>query len=626
MQEISGTSNRILEVDLTERSVKVQTITDEERRMFIGGKGLGLKLFQERVEPGTPPLDPDNRLIFMMGVMLGTGAPCSGRFVAITKSPLTGIMLSSSCGGPFGMALKTAGYDGLIIGGKSETPVYLSIDAEGATFEDASELWGLDTVETQTRIGADKKKGALAIGPAGENRVLFSNIASGHRFLGRGGMGAVMGSKNLKAVVASGRQFKIRPRDPEKFKRVIKRAGRQIDGNHFTGHAYRQFGTGANVRLCNRGGILPVRNFQEGRHAGAEAVSGEAMQKKHDTRPSTCLPCRVLCGHKGTFADGSTRQIPEYETVSLLGTNIGIFDSERISEWNDLCGAMGLDTISTGATLAWAMEAGEKGIFSTDLKFGSPEKVSETISAIAHREGSGDELADGTRSLAKKYGGADFAIQIKGLEMAGYDPRGAWGQGLSYAVANRGACHLSATAMALEVFMGFLNPYTTRAKASFVTFFENLFAAVNSLHVCQFTAFAYVLEEPIVKYTPKWILKLMMQYLPRVAQMLIFIPSLLGMFNSVLGFKLSQKDFFRAGERIHTLERLMNTKEGISRKDDTLPTRFLREGRDCDDEKRTVPLEAMLDDYYRIRGYDCRGIPEQQTLLRLDLDRLDSDR
>ncbi len=619
MDQIIGPSNRILEVNLSDRSHRIVHISDKDRRQFIGGKGLGLKLFNERVAAGIDPLGPDNLIVFMMGVMLGTGAPCSGRFAAVTKSPLTGIMLTSSCGGPFGMALKTAGYDGLIIGGRSETPVYLKIDAEGLSFEDASSVWGLDTQETQSRLADDKKSGALAIGPAGENQVLFANVASGHRFLGRGGMGAVMGAKNLKAVVALGGKYKILPRHADAFEKIKRKASAQIDANHFTGHAYRNFGTSANVNLSNRGNILPVRNFRDGQHVNAGEVSGETMQQKYHTRPSTCLPCKILCGHKGTYPDGTVHQIPEYETICLLGTNLGVFDTESITEWNDLCGRMGLDTISTGATLAWVMEAGEKKLLQTDLKFGSPEGVSETIQAIAHRRGQGEEFARGTRRLAAKYGGADFAIQVKGLDMAGYDPRGAWGQGLSYAVANRGACHLSATTFSLEVFMGFLNPYTTRAKAHFVKYFENLFAAVNSLHVCQFTAFAYVLEEPIVKYTPKWMLRLNMQYLPRIAQKLILIPSLTGMFNSVTGLGISQGDFLRAGERIHTLERLMNTREGISRKDDTLPARFLREGRAGDPKKRTVPLEAMLDDYYRLRGFDNRGIPAPQTLSKLGL-------
>ena len=619
METIVGTSNRILEVNLSDQTSNNLTIANDDRLLYLGGKGLGLKLISERMPAGIDPLGLDNILVFMMGVMMGTGAPCSGRFAALTKSPLTGVMLSSSCGGPFGMALKTAGYDSLIIGGRSEKPVYLIIDADGVGFEDATALWGLDTQSTQAKLSKSKKYGVMAIGPAGENRVLFANVASGHRFLGRGGMGAVMGAKNLKAVVALGGSYKIKPHDPDGFKAVARRAGRQVDANHFTGHAYRQFGTPANVNLCNQGGILPVSNFREGSHHRAGDVSGETMQKKYNTRPSTCLPCRILCGHKGTYADGSVRQIPEYETTSLLGPNIGIFDTDRISEWNDLCGAMGLDTISTGATLAWAMEAGERNLLETDLSFGSPAGISEMIQAIAHRRGQGDELAMGTRRLSAKYGGADFAIQIKGLDMAGYDPRGAWGQGLSYAVANRGACHLSSTTFALEVFMGFLNPYTTRAKAHFVKYFENLFAAVNSMHVCQFTAFAYVLEEPIVKYTPKWMLRLNMQYLPRIAQKLIFIPTLTGLFNKVTGLSLSQAQFLQAGERIHTLERLINTREGISRKDDTLPARFLREGRSCDPLKRTVPLEPMLDDYYRLRGFDSRGIPKTETLSRLGL-------
>jgi aldehyde:ferredoxin oxidoreductase len=622
-REIIGTSNRVLEVNLTDRSLKIVTISDSDRKLFLGGKGLGLKLFRERVPPGADPLGPENLLVFMMGVMMGTGAPCSGRFAAVTKSPLTGIMLSCSCGGPFGMALKTAGYDGLIIGGSSAVPVYLTIDADDATFEDAASLWGLNTRETQARIAAGKKAGALAIGPAGENRVLFANVAAGHRFLGRGGMGAVMGAKNLKAVVALGGTHRITPRHPAAFEALKRKAIRQIDANHFTGHVYRRFGTSANVNLCNRGGILPVHNFRDGTHAKAQDVSGEAMQRKYNTRSSTCVPCKILCGHKGTYSDGSVHQIPEYETVSLLGTNIGVFDSDQITAWNELCGRLGLDTISTGSVIAWAMEAGEKNLFETDLKFGSPQGVSETIQAIAARQGRGNELAEGTRRLAAKYGGADFAIQVKGLEMAGYDPRGAWGQGLAYAVANRGACHLSATTFALEVFMGYLNPFTTRAKAPFVAFFENLYAAVNSLHLCQFTAFAHVLEEPIVKYTPKWLLGLNMQYLPRIARKLIFIPTLTGLYNSVTGLNLSQGEFLRAGERIHTLERYMNTLEGISRKDDTLPARFLREGRSGDPDGRRVPLEPMLDEYYHERGYDSRGVPAPRTLERLGLSERD---
>ena len=280
---------------------------------------------------------------------------------------------------------------------------------------------------------------------------------------------------------------------------------------------------------------------------------------------------------------------------------------------------MGIDTISTGGTLAWAMEASEKGIFKTDLKFGSPAGVSQAIKEIALRQGQGDDLADGTRRLAQKYGGESFAMHVKGLEMAAYDPRGSWGHGLSYAVANRGGCHMSAVTMSLEVFMGFLNPYSARNKAHYVKFFENLFAATASFHTCIFAAFAYVLEPPIVKYTPKPMLQMTMRLMPKLATMLILVPSLVKLYRSVTGIRLSQGDIMRAGERIHLLERYMNTREGISRKDDTLPERFLKEGRKSDKKNRTVPLEPMLKDYYKARGYDENGVPELSRLKKLGL-------
>jgi aldehyde:ferredoxin oxidoreductase len=253
------------------------------------------------------------------------------------------------------------------------------------------------------------------------------------------------------------------------------------------------------------------------------------------------------------------------------------------------------------------------------LKFGVAEGIVQALDDMAWRRGFGDEMANGTRLLSKRFGGADFAIQIKGLEMPAYDPRGAWGQGLAYAVANRGACHLSAATFALEVAFGFLNPYTARAKAHFVTFFENLYAAVNSLHTCQFTSYAYILEPPIVKYTPKFLLRLIMQYLPSVAVLLMDISIFSKLWRSVTGIRLNQWQMLEAGARIHVLERTMNTGEGISRKDDILPRRFLTEGRGCDAKKRTVPLQPMLDAYYRLRGYDPHGIPNEKTMKRLGI-------
>jgi len=617
--EITGTSNRILEVNLTTRDVKALQVEEKDRKMYLGAKGLGLKLLYDRLTPGIDPLGEENYLAFMMGVFMGTGAPCSGRFAALTKSPLTGIMLSSSCGGPFGMAFKTAGYDGLLVTGRSENPVVLIIDEQGVTFEDAAPYWGMDGEKTQEALQNDKKWGILTIGPAGENRVPIANIRSGDRFLGRGGMGAVMGAKNLKAIVAKGGAFKIVPKNPDRFEKVKKRATAYMNRNSPTVN-YRKFGTSSNVGWCNDGGILPVNNFQGGRHESAKKVSGEAMQERYQTRHHTCKPCTILCGHKGTLADGSVHTVPEYETVGLLGPNLGIYDPDQIVEWNDLCGRVGVDTISTGAVLGWVMEAGEKGLLDTSLRFGSWEGVKEAILDMAHGRGFGQEMARGTRWLSEKYGGREFAVHVKGLEMAAYDPRGSWGQGLSYAVANRGACHLSAYPTGLEVLFGLLNPLTTRAKARFVYFFENLYAAINSLQTCQFTSYAYVLEPPIVKYTPKFMLGLTMQYLPAVAIMLMDVSIFSKLYSAVTGIRMCQWEMLKAGSRVHTLERLMNTGEGIRRKDDSLPERFLKEGRSCDDAHYTVPLYEMLDDYYKLRGYDHQGIPSAKTLRKLGID------
>ena len=621
MREIIGTDNRILEIDLTTRTSGEFEVAAEDRRMYLGGKGLGLKYLYERMAPGTDPLGEGNILALMMGVLLGTGAPCSGRFAAVTKSPLTGIFTTSSCGGPFGMAFKTAGYDGLLVSGRSESPVLLRIDSNGVRFDDATSLWGLETVAAQEALGLSRQQGALVIGPAGENRVRYANIASGHRFLGRGGMGAVMGAKNLKALVATGRTCKILPANPKKFQKAKKRAERYINANVFTSDLYRNYGTNANTTPCNDHGILPVHNFRQGSHGDAPNVSGETIRETYKTRYSTCKPCSILCGHKGAYPDGSTHQIPEYETVGLLGISLGIFDTQKITEWNDICCRMGMDTISAGATLAWAMEAGEKGLRDTTLRFGSPEGISAVLGDIGLKNGQGDELGNGTRWLSGKYGGREFAMHVKGLELAAYDPRGAWGQGLAYAVANRGGCHLSAYLLGLEIYTGLLNPYRTHAKPEFVRFFENITCGINSLQTCQFTMFGYLLEPPLTKYTPKPILGFLMQNLPQVALPLTDFGTYPQLWSAVTGISMSSREFFKAGERIHVLERTMNTAEGICRRDDRLPDRLLQEGRADDEKERTVPLDGMLDRYYRIRGYDKNGIPKAAILEKLKIPR-----
>jgi len=613
VKEVVGTTGKVLEIDLSHSAIREFLITPQERQQYIGGKGLGLYYLSQRLSPGIDPVSPENPLILMMGPLLGTNAPCSGRFDAVTKSPLTGIVVSSSCGGPFGMALKTAGYEGLILTGQAAAPTTLLITPEGVSLQDAAALWGQPSRAAQASLQLGKQDGALVIGPAGENLVRYANIISGERFLGRGGLGAVMGSKNVKAIVARGGAYKIGTADPQQFAKIHKLAVRQINANKFTGTMYRNYGTASNVNLCNEGMILPVNNFTAGQDNRAGAIAGETTREAFGYKPSTCRPCSILCGHKGVY-EGETRQAPEYETIGLLGSNLGIFDPLKISEWNEICADMGMDTITAGGTLAYVMEAAQKGLLPSGLRFGEPEGISETLQDIAYRRGIGDELANGSRWLAEKYGGMEFASQVKGLEMAGYDPRGSWGQGLAYAVANRGACHLSATLFPLEVFFKYIDPFTTLAKARFVQFLENLYSAVNSMQTCLFTGFAYIFEAPLVKYTPKFILGFAMQYLPAVAIKLIDISMFSKLLSLAAGMKFSPAQFLAAGERIHLLERYLNVREGISRKDDQLPKRFLTESRKADALGQVVPLDQMLDQYYTLRGYNPAGLPKLSTL------------
>jgi aldehyde:ferredoxin oxidoreductase len=503
MKEILGVTNKLLEIDLSLKRWKTIPIDPDDRKKLLGGKGLGLKLYYDRLKDKLNDVDPlgeENILCFMAGVMTGTGGICSARFAGITKSPLTGIMVTASCGGPFGIALKTAGYDGLIIKGRSVTPVYLLISDEKVDFFDAADIWGSLIDKTQEALSISKKDGELVIGPAGENGVLFANIASGHRFLGRGGMGAVMGSKLLKAIVVRGRTYKVKPAKPEGFKKVRTRAAKYIGRNAYS-KAYKQFGTNYNVLPGMEAGYAPVNNFRERTDPRLKNLSGQVMALIYQTKSSSCTPCSIQCGHKGTYPDGQIKQIPEYETIGLWGSNIGNYDPDKIGAWNVLMNQLGIDTISAGGTVSWAMEAGRKGLRKTELDFEKTDNIEKIITDIAYKRDEGAELCQGSARLSKKYGGCDFAIHVKGLEMAAYDPRAAWGQGLNYAVANRGGCHLSAYPIALEVFFGFLSPYSTRAKAFWVDFFEDLIAAINSLQTCQFTSFAYILEPVIAKYT-----------------------------------------------------------------------------------------------------------------------------
>ncbi len=616
----NGVSNHYLFIDLTKRTWHVERLTQQEQTDYIGGKGVGLKLFNDHFQDlaAIDPLGPENLLGFLMSPLVATGAPSSARFDGVTKSPLTGIMVTSSCGGPFGYACKTAGWDGVLIEGASDAPVTLRIHYEGVDFLEADKLWGLTTKEAQRTLHLGPKDGALVIGPAGEHLVSYANICSGDRFLGRGGMGAVMGAKNLKAVIAHGREYKVSPVLPKKFKKTCSRSRRYIERNQFS-KSYRTYGTNANMRMSMKEGFAPVDNFQRLTDKRIEHLSSERLADRYRQRFSTCKHCSILCGHKGYYPDGTLRHIPEYETMGMFGPNIGNYNPDVIGQWNDLLNELGLDSISAGGSISWAMEAAEKGLFSCDLKFSRADNIAETIRSIAYREGIGEELAHGSRWMSMKYGGTDFACQVKGMELAAYDPRGSWGQGLSYAVNNRGGCHLGSFLVGPESMFHFLDPYTTKSKAFWAIFFENIYTGINSLQTCQFMTFSILLEPPVARMTPLFLLRFGMTNFPRMTKSLMDWSILSDLFWSVTGIAMSQSDFYTAGERVHVLERWMNVRMGITAEDDTLPERFLQDTSDEDGVSHAVRLEPMVKQYYELRGYDEHGIPKPSTLQRLGL-------
>ncbi len=611
-------NNQVLSIDLSTQSTSTMQVAPDDRRRYLGGKGLGLLLLSRLVTPQTMPLDPDNPFILMPGILAGSGMPCSSRFSAVSLSPLTNLVASASCGGDFGLALKSLSLDGLILRGATDVPLHIEISENGVAFHDASSLLGLSTTATTNALALGRNDSALVIGPAGENQVRYANIACGTRFLGRAGFGAVLGAKGVKAISIRGTKEKIVPVDPEMLMALRTKLITYLNDNVYTGRLYRQQGTLANLAICQEAGLLPVRNFRGG-NADIDGLAGSVWAQAYNAKPHACRTCAILCGHSGTTVDGRRVKIPEYETVGLLGPNLGILEREAVRQLGEQCDELGMDTISMGGTLAYAAEATERGLLDWPLHFGNAEEMSRAIEQTAHRNGLGDELANGSRWLAAKYGGESFAIQVKGMELPAYDPRSAWGQGLAYAVSNRGGCHLTATSFVLESFLGLQNPQGTRGKAEMVFFFNRLYAALNSLQTCLFTAYAYLLQAPLIRLTPNWAKSVALWAAPSLTVKLFDVSPYAQLYTAITGIPLTASEFLEAGERIHTLERYLNTQRGVTRQDDTLPARLTSETPEGSNQGQPVKLDKMLDRYYRLAGYDHQGIPAPQTLTRLDI-------
>jgi aldehyde:ferredoxin oxidoreductase len=625
-----GYMGKVLRVDLTTGEIGEYPWTDEDRALYLGGKIMAARILYDNLQPDTEAFAPENPLVVSTGPLSGTGAPCTSRFNVSALSPLTGLVASSNCGGEFGLYLKKAGYDAVVIIGKSQKPVWLEIAEDKVTVHDGADLWGKTTSETQAALGG--KAGRLVIGPAGENLVRYAALFSGERAAGRAGLGAVMGSKNLKAIVASGTR-KVEVKQPEKAKRVCKKWVKGLLAHPLTGRELPKYGTGFLLRRMQDRRVLATRNFKYGQFAEFDKVSGQTLAEKHLIKNSGCVTCPIQCG-RVVELNGKLIKGPELETLGLLGPNLDNSDLDAIIRWNYQLDELGMDTMSTGGVIAFAMELQEKGLWNTGIEFGKTDNLPALFEDIAYRRGIGDLLAEGTRRLADKFGGKEFAMNVKGLELAAYEPRGAVGHGLGYAVANRGGCHLnSGYLVLLEGLALRVNPYATRSKAALNVMFQNLMEGVSAAGCCLF---------PLFMFTPGWLIDHPTHFITKCANALMlfsggfinwfvnympaaFLPiHLPGLphtkaLSAVMGVPIRLGTLKDIGERGYNLERLTNIRMGLTEKDDSLPKRLTDELQIEGDDRTRVPLSAMKQEYYRIRGWDSAGVPTERKRRRLKL-------
>ncbi len=631
---MGGYMGQVLDVDLSSGDIRNYPLPEKTLALYVGNKGLAARLLYDLLEPGVDPLCPDNVLIVTTAPMTGTGAPSTNRFNVTTKSPLTGAIADSNCGGNFGVYLKRAGYDALIIRGRASQPVYLDICDDDISIKDARELWGLDTEETQERFS--KKTGMLVIGPAGENLVKYACIISEERVAGRAGVGAVMGSKNMKAVVAAGSK---RPQVayPEQYKAACSSWRKILRSHPATGKEMPVYGTAININRTNATHTLPTCNYQYGSFDDAERISGEVLADKYLIKNKGCFGCPIQCGRQ-VEVRGKAVKGPEYETLGMFGSNLMVSDLKAIFEWNYLADLLGIDTISLGGTLGFVMEAGEKGLLKTELSFGRSDNISRAIEDIAYRRGFGDEMAEGVRYLAEKYGGQEFAIHSKGLELAAYEPRGAVGHGLGYAVSNRGGCHLSGGYVIFFEANGpiTVDPYTTVGKPGLVAFNQIALEAISTLGSCSFTAYVAAPKELLSLYSKSRLVSSIvnltftrggnfigkMLYSPKMLPDAFFNLSFPHIKAHALctGSKFTAVDFFKLGQRVNNISRLFNVREGFTSADDSLPDRLTRELQRAEEPRSRVPLDEMLPTYYKLRGWTEEGVPTKRTLELLEIE------
>lgn len=590
-------AGRWLRIDLSERRVEERDFAAEEIRQWLLGSGMAAHLFDRWLEPDRDPLDPASPLLIFNGLLTGTFAPAAARTSWCGRSPLTGIWNESNVGGHWGTQLRYAGYDGLVIVGRAQSPVYLWIDDGQVEIRDAAHLWGLGTFEAHDRLRkeTDPEAQVACIGPAGENRVRIAGVMVGgrahNRAAGRGGMGAVMGAKHLKAVVVHGTQRPVYP-DPDRMRRVVRDLNRTLrsrsEGMSLTG-------TAGGIPGAEHFGDLPLKNWREGSWPeGAQAISGQKIRETIWVKDTFCHACPVGCGKavrlsSGPYA-GAVLEGPEYETLAGFGGNLLIDDLEGLATINARCNDLGLDTISTSAVISFAAEAVERGLIPAEeaegLTWSDPRPVLTLLDRIARREGLGDLLADGVRAASQRLGpeAARFAVHVKGMEVPYHDPRAFVDMALNYATANRGACHLES----LSYWHGYGIEWpgwqegprdrfaSDEETVRLVVTFQDFLAVYNPLGLCKFMVKGGMDPE-------------------RTATLV----------SAATGWDWTAEDLMRTGRRIFDLKRRINRRLGVTRADDTLPHRFLHEPRPSGTAAGVLPdLEAMLPLYYELRGWE----------------------
>ncbi|GAW93267.1 aldehyde ferredoxin oxidoreductase family protein [Calderihabitans maritimus] len=593
-------AGKILRVNLTTGSIVTEPLPVDKAKAFVGGRGLGGRMLAEEIPAGIDPLGEENKIFFITGPLTGTPAPTSGRYMVVTKSPLNNTIASSNSGGYWGAELKFAGYDMVIVEGKAKEPVYIYIKDDQVEIRPAAKYWGKlvgETTDLLLEEVGDPKARVLTIGPAGENLSPIAAVMNDrYRAAGRSGVGAVMGSKNLKAIVVRG-SGKVELAQPDRFREVVSGVMRKIKEHSVTGQGLPSYGTAVLVNVINENGIFPTKNFQEAYFAPADEISGETLAEKYLVKRDPCYRCPIACG-RYCRVDGEEGGGPEYETVWAYGSDCGVSDLKAIIKANNWCNEMGLDTISAGATIAAAMELYQRGYIKPEeldgpeLKWGSGEAIVEWTRKMGLGEGFGAKLALGAARLCEAYGHPEVAMTVKKQELPAYDPRGVQGHGLQYATSNRGGCHVRGYMISPEV-LGVpeqLDRFAVEGKAEWVKTFQDLTAVIDSMGLCLFTSFALSAQDYADLY------------------------------NAATGLNLDVDELLTCGERIWNNERIFNLQEGYGAQDDTLPERLLKEPIPEGPSKGHVHrLSELLPAYYQIRGWDETGVPTSEKKQALGL-------